>query len=1210
VTTSQFFVRKRPIAWTALVVALAWGTVAYQSMPQRHDPVIPVRTGVVLTAYPGARAEKVEQEVTRKIERKLSENPSVETVYSLSRPGLSAVFMELSERQKDAEVVWHDLQNKLAEMTDLPRVGDEPVRPRLDKDFGETVAVLLTISSPPVSDLEIELRARSIRAALEPSVRTRSVSDGPSTMGWVPWRRDASPCHPGRNRRITGVLVYPDTVARSSVLRIGRNLLRRLTEAGLARDGRIVEAPSTACIDFQLTGSLADLRQASESWQQQALAGGQWHPDVWPGFFIADLDELPRRLRASARGKYTYRELREMADLIRDRLQRFPTVAQVDQIGVQEEQITLSYSGQRFTQFGLRPDFIISRLRERNINLPGGRLDLPQRNLVVQPSGEFKSEQEIGDVVAAVSESGYPLYLRDLVEVTRGYVDPPDVMNFRTIKAAGGMATRRVAMAPTQGVAMPRELQTTRAITLAIRQVKGSHIADFARDIQTALTELEGLLPDDLRIERVSDEPAQVRDKVTEFNQCLIEAIAIVVVIALLLMEWRSAVVVAISIPVTIALTLGVGQVLGLDIQQVSIAALIIALGLLVDDPVVASDAINRELADGAPREVAAWQGPQKLARAILYATLTNCVAFLPLLLVRGKVGEFIYSLPVVVVAALAASRLVSMSFMPLLGYYLLRGQRGFEASLSPPADRSFFAQAFHGTALLFCRFTAWSLNHKWRLLGTSGVLLGIGLGLTRWIGTSFFPKDLHSVFAVNAYLPEGTPIWETRAVAERVIGQIEELEGERIASYTTFVGAGGPRFWLSVVPEPQADNYARILVHTRDKCQSQAIVQRLKGGLPPRVAEARVSIEQLETGPPIGVPVQVRLLGPGIEQLRELAERVKRLLRAIPGSDNIHDDWDPKVLQVSLNVDPDRAALTGITNQDVAGIVWAGLSGFPVTQLREKDRLIDVVLRLRPDERGSVSDLYDLYAISSLTGARVPLRQIASLTTELVHPKIWRRDHQRCLTVKCDAVPGVLPSRIVAELRPQLAALDWPPGYRYGLGGEYEEQRKGFASIGVALVVSLIAIYLALVLQFNSTIRPLIVLAAVPFGIVGGLMGLVVFGAPFGFMAFLGIASLAGVIVSHIIVLFEYIEEMRHLGKPLHRALIDAALARLRPVLVTVLATVGGLIPLAVRGGPLWEPMCYVQIFGLLTATLVTLVIVPALYAVFVESLKIVRWQ
>jgi multidrug efflux pump subunit AcrB len=670
-------------------------------------------------------------------------------------------------------------------------------------------------------------------------------------------------------------------------------------------------------------------------------------------------------------------------------------------------------------------------------------------------------------------------------------------------------------------------------------------------------------------------------------------------------MEWRSALLVAVSIPITVAMTLGICQLLGIDLQQVSIAALIIALGLLVDDPVVAGDAINREIAHGQPRDVAAWLGPQKLARAILYATMTNCVAFLPLLLVPGKTGDFIYSLPVVVTASLISSRIVSMTFIPLLGYYFLRGQKGFDSTVGPHGERRGFARVYYA-------FAEWCLCHKTIVLGLCmAFLVGTTIAAQR-IGSAFFPKDLHNVFSVNLYLAEGSPIRQTRDEALNAVRQIEKIAGDKIRSYTTFVGEGGPRFWLSIVPEQRADNYAQILVHTTDSRLTQEIVYQLKRELPPRIASARVTIEQLETGPPIGIPVQVRIYGDDIETLRSLAAATKRQLRDLPGTDNIYDDWDSEVFRIAASIDTDRANLTGVTNEDIAVLLYTGLSGTATTYLQERDHPIPITFRLRSDERSRLEDLGNLDAYSSMTNVRVPISQLAKFDTKLVSPKIWRRFYQRCITIKCDPVPGVLPSAVVKEMQTRLGDLsrDWPPGYRFEFGGEYEEQVKGFNAVGLALAVSLVCIYLALVVQFNSVTKPLLVFAAVPFGMVGGILGLMPFDTPFGFMAFLGVASLAGVIVSHIIVLFDYIEEACERGEPLRQAVIDSALVRLRPVVVTVLATVGGLIPLAIEGGPLWEPMCYVQIVGLLLATLVTLVIVPVLYVLFVENLKLIRWQ
>jgi multidrug efflux pump len=309
--------------------------------------------------------------------------------------------------------------------------------------------------------------------------------------------------------------------------------------------------------------------------------------------------------------------------------------------------------------------------------------------------------------------------------------------------------------------------------------------------------------------------------------------------------------------------------------------------------------------------------------------------------------------------------------------------------------------------------------------------------------------------------------------------------------------------------------------------------------------------------------------------------------------------------------VDPERANVSGVSHEDVARLMNGALSGATATTIREGDRLIPVLFKLRPDERSRMEEMRTLNVVGSATGARVPLDQISTFRPEFAPPKVCRRDNERCMTVKCDVAPGLLASKIYDAVEPRLAeaAKSWPAGYHYAIGGEKEEQSKGFGSLAIAMVVSILAIYLALILQFNSMTKPLVVFAAVPFGMVGGLMGLLVFGVPLGFFALLGVSSLVGVIISHVIVLFEYIEEAHERGEPLRRAVIDAALVRLRPVLVTVLATVGGLVPLAVKGGPLWEPLCYVQIAGLLIATLVTKVVVPVLYVIFVEDLKLIPW-
>src|SRR4029453_3493964 len=466
----------------------------------------------------------------------------------------------------------------------------------------------------------------------------------------------------------------------------------------------------------------------------------------------------------------------------------------------------------------------------------------------------------------------------------------------------------------------------------------------------------------------------------------------------------------------------------------------------------------------------------------------------------------------------------------------MLKGQKNLGGSDGKPAS---------GFPRLYKAFVENCIAHRYRTTAIAVVILLAGVAVVHaTIGTSFFPKDLHNVFTVNLDLPEGSPIRATRAVAMDAIRKMDALEGKRIKSYTTFVGAGGPRFWLSIEPEQRAENYAQILVHTASKEETAAIVARLKQELPQQMPESRVRTQMLETGPPIGIPVQLRLYGEDIQTLRTLAAQVKAKMRQIPGTIDVNDDWGDPAFQMTLKVDSDRAALSGVTNQDVAATVGAGPSGLSVSDLRQRDKLIGIDLRLRPSERSELDDLYSLYVANASSGGRGPLGQLASFHPQIITPKIRRRDHERCITVRCDVVNGVLPSTVVSQLLQVLPAqaaktpgganaapdaIAFPVGYTWEFGGEKFEQDKGFHSLAIALVVSFAAIYLALVVQFNSVTQPLLVYAAVPFGVVGGLLGLTVMGSSFGFMAFLGVASLAGLIISHVIVLFDFIEEMKH---------------------------------------------------------------------------------
>lgn len=1165
--TSRFFVETRHVAWVLLVATCLWGVYGYLSMPRRKDPEVQVRTAVALTPWRGASAEKVEQLVTKKIETQIASNARVTKVESISRTGLSVVYLDLDEKLKETGKELDDIKLKLDGIGDLPD-GAGPIN--FIKDFGDTAALMLTVASPKVGELEIELRAKAIQPAI---AQARAGGSNPN--------------------RAALVVCLPQSLDLQLTRKHRDMLVEYLAAQHVISDARLFEGAGFIGVDAAVSVDDNTLLAASQQFVREHMQSAEFHPDAWQPTVIRDPRETRDKLAAVAGDKYSYRELDQFTDLIEKSLKTLPTVSKVSRTGLLDERIFLYYSQERLAAYGIQTSKLPDILNARNITLPGGQLAVEGKNLSIDPTGEFKSEKEIGDVAVASSTNGAPVYLRDLADVVRSYNNPPTFLNYYNWRDAKGVWHR------------------TRAITLAAQMRSGEQIDKFGQGVDATLADLKKRLPDDLVMARTSDQPLQVRENLDLFMNSLYEAIILVVIVSLIgFWEWRSAALMALSMPITLLMTFGMMQALGIDLQQVSVASLIIALGLLVDDPVVAGDAIKRDLATGHSSITSAWLGPTKLASAIMYATLTNIVAYLPFLLMSGATSEFIYSLPVVLTCSLVASRLVSMTFIPLLGYYLLR----------PKAEPSLAERRKQGFAAFYYRVGNAAINHRWKFLAGSLAFLMLGGFFGSQLKQSFFPKDLSYLSYVDVWLPEDAPLTATNEAANRaeeVIRRVAKEYGEKhegsdvLKSLTTFIGGGGPRFWFSVAPELQQLNYAQIIIQVKDKHDTGHLVAPLQTALSAEVAGARIDVRQLESGKAVGLPVQVRISGDDVAALRAKAEQVKEIFRSTPLTTRVRDDWGDESFTVKLQTDPDRANLAGVTNYDVAAASSTAITGQKVSSLREGDKQIPVVARLRMEERAQLADLNNLYVISSQGTGRVPLGQVSTIEHGMQTEKLRRRNQFRTITVSCFPKDGKLPSEVMGAVRGQLNAFGGalPPGYQMEIGGEEEDQIKGFKDLTFVLVISIVAIFLALVFQFKHAVKPLIVFAAIPFGMVGALAALWVMGTPFGFMAFLGCVSLVGVIVSHVIVLFDFIEEAREHGAPLREALLDAGIMRLRPVLITVGATVIALFPLASHGGPLWESMCYAQIGGLSVATFVTLLLVPVLYAIFVLDLKLVKW-
>src|SRR5215831_7228967 len=635
--TARFFAEHRQVGFVLLFAVAVWGWYGYAHMPKRKDPIIPVRVAVASTTWPGATAEEVEQLVTRPVEQTMAQNPMIKGptaadfgIRSISFPGLSLVYVQLADNVSDTKKQFADINLKLIALNSRLPQGAGPIQ--FNSDFGDTAAMMLTIASPPANSIDISLRAASIRRAIE---RTRAM-EGKSV----------------RQPRMSIISAFPTSIAPAMVREPFNTVILGGVENKRISDPHFFEGSGFIGVDIATKLSEEELRAFGAEWMRENLHRSEIHPDSWPAVFIRDPSETEERLTAVAGDRYSYRQLDDFTDLIGRTLQGAPEVAKIDRKGVLPEQIYLNYSQDRLALYGLQPSNLKDILGARNITLPGGQLEVGPKNIQIDPSGKFTDPKQIGDVIVGTSSTSAagansqaaasasttaagsaasPVYLRDLVQISRGYQSPAKYLNYLTWADNEGKWHR------------------SRAVTVAVQMKDGEQIDAFGRSVDAKLAAVRQYLPEDLIITRTSDQPLQVKENIGLFMDALYEAIALVVLVSWVgFWEWRSALLMAVSMPITLAMTFGAMYLLGIDIQQTSVATLIIALGLLVDDPVLAGDSIKRALAEGHPNVIAAWLGPTKLATAIMYATVTNIVAYLPFLMVTGSTGNFLYSLPVV----------------------------------------------------------------------------------------------------------------------------------------------------------------------------------------------------------------------------------------------------------------------------------------------------------------------------------------------------------------------------------------------------------------------------------------------------------------------------------------------------------------------------------------------------------------------------------
>jgi multidrug efflux pump subunit AcrB len=850
---------------------------------------------------------------------------------------------------------------------------------------------------------------------------------------------------------------------------------------------------------------------------------------------------------------FSQRELRDYVEKIRSRLLQVPDVAKANLIGAQPERIYIEFSPAKLAGYGLNPAALAAALSAQNAVAPSGVIVTDQEGLKLRVSGAFKSERDILAMNFTVGDR--IVRLADIAEVRRGTADPPEPI-FR-INGKPGLG-------------------------LAISMREGGDVLALGDSVQRTMAELKAELPVGIESVVVANQPDTVHHAINEFMEALWEAIAIVLLVSVLSLGLRAGAIVIISIPLVLAIVFAAMLALGIDLQRVSLGALVISLGLLVDDAMITIESMVSRLEQGDNKSQAAVYAYQSTAYPRLAGTLVTIAGFVPVGFARSDAGEYVFSLFAVVALSLLASWLVSGICAPVAGVALLRvAKHPHDGTLSRPMR-------------LFKRCLVSAMQAKWITIAVTACLFAAALAGTKYVPEQFFPASDRPELLVDLKLQDNASILATRDVSA-AFDKIVAADPD-IVRFSTYVGQGAVRFYLPIDVALPNDYFAQLVVVTNGLKARDQVKARLEKVLAERFPNVVARVYPLELGPPVGWPVKYRVSGPDLARVHAIAMQVAERLGAAEGVRNVNFDWVEPARAMRVRIDQEQARQLGLSSQDVALALNNLVSGTTVTQLRDDIYLVDVVVRAEQAQRTSLESLRSLQ-LPLRNGQVVPLRQIATFDYAQEYPIVWRRDRIPTLTVQADVVPGLMPATAAQSVQPGIDALaaTLPAGYHIATGGSVEESDKGKASVMAVVPAMMLLVLTILIFQLKTFQRVLLVLSVAPLGIIGVIGALLLAQSPLGFVAILGVLALVGMIARNSVILIDEVERLRAGGQHPWDAVVDAAIHRTRPILLTASAMTFGMIPIA--PSVFWGPMAFAIIGGLMVATVLTLVFLPALY-------------
>ena len=880
----------------------------------------------------------------------------------------------------------------------------------------------------------------------------------------------------------------------------------------------------------------------------------------------SNFGDVTAQIIAVSSSTRSYAEIETYLDKMEDGLKVIPTVSKINRSGGQKQQIYVSIDDKKMQQYGFGLSTIIQTLQNQNVTGYSGEMTVHSNTIPVHTNSQYKTQEELANQIIFTDPGGTVVRLRDVATIERRYKEPSSFIRIGEDKV----------------------------MLLAIEMQPGNNIVQFGEEVRDRLQAIQSDFPDDIKITTIVDQPEVVGESIRHFMIEFGIAIAAVIVVVMLLLPFRVASVASIAAPVSILITFGIINLMGVELHQVTLAALIIVLGMVVDNAIVVVDNYIEKLDEGITPWTAAWQAAQQLSLPIFTATLAIIFAFAPLaIFMNGIAKDFIAALPVTVAVALAASMLVALLVTPYTCYVFIKKGLKHKVSDRPPRKNllDYLQSAFNKGAEAAFRWP------KATLIGALGAVV-VALIIAGKVEQEFFPLSERNQFNVEVWLPNGTALEQT----EKVVRQVEETlkKDERVISTASFIGSSSPRFHITYAPEMPRRNFAQIFITTTSADATNEIVKeylpRLKGFAP----DGYIHLRQLSMQE--GAPVAVRIIGENMNDQKKVAAQVADILEKTEGTNWVRSDYEEDYFGIGLKVKEDVAARLGVPNQVITQTLGAGLKGFAVSQLWEGDKPVDIFLRLDADNRKDITALENLN-IGTMFGGKVPLKEVADLMPSWHTGVIAHKNGLRTLTILSEAQLGRKASQILKDAQPQIEKINLPEGIQIEYGGDQESSGENAPGMGKALGTSLILIFITLLFQFKSFGKTLIILSTFPLSLLGAFLGLLLTGNPMGMTAFMGIISLIGIVVRNGIILVDYADELvlEH-GYSVRAAALAAAKRRMRPIFLTSAAAAVGVVPMIVGKSPMWAPLGSVLASGLIVSMILTLFVVPVLYYQFVR--------